>query len=85
MRCGSDWGHGVTARGRRHPPSPSRRRRAGDLSAAPARWTSPLRCCCTCTAVSQMIYKVYEASELKPVLDAVNADMSKEKAAEAAK
>ena len=32
-----------------------------------------------------MIYKVYEASELKPVLDAVNADMSKEKAAEAAK
>ena len=37
--------------------------------------TAPLYC------PLQMLYRVYEPSELKPVLDAVNADMTKEKEA----
>ena len=35
------------------------------------------------THSQQILYKVFEPSELKPLLDAVNADMSKEKEAKA--
>lgn len=41
----------------------------------------PLAACLTATAPRspQMLYRVYEPSELKPVLEAVNAEMTKEK------